>query len=61
MVTDHASQYDQAQSIAQGLINQAISSVGGGGTNPGAGQCAGVAAYGAATVYTGGQRCTYGG
>ncbi|KAG8762116.1 hypothetical protein FRC11_011089 [Ceratobasidium sp. 423] len=53
--------YDQAQGIAQDLINQARASVGGGGSNPGTGKCAGVAAYGAATVYTGGQKCTYGG
>ncbi|KDN39119.1 hypothetical protein RSAG8_09026, partial [Rhizoctonia solani AG-8 WAC10335] len=51
--------YDQAQGTAQELINQARASVG--GTNPGTGKCAGVAGYGAATVYTGGQRCTYGG
>ncbi|KAG8793549.1 hypothetical protein FRC12_002419 [Ceratobasidium sp. 428] len=51
--------YDQAQSIAQDLINQAKASVG--GTNPGTGKCSGVAAYGSATVYTGGQKCTYGG
>ncbi|KAG9086016.1 hypothetical protein FS749_003966 [Ceratobasidium sp. UAMH 11750] len=52
--------YDQAQSIAQNLINQARASVGG---NPGTGtgKCAGVAAYGSSTVYVGGQRCTYGG
>ncbi|KAF8608273.1 hypothetical protein BDV93DRAFT_586534 [Ceratobasidium sp. AG-I] len=53
--------YDQAQSIAQDLINAAKASVGGGTTNPGTGKCSGVAAYGSATVYTGGQTCTYGG
>ncbi|KAB5590252.1 hypothetical protein CTheo_6304 [Ceratobasidium theobromae] len=52
--------YDQAQSTAQELIRQAQASVGG-VTNPGTGQCSGVAAYGSATVYTGGQKCTYGG
>ncbi|CAE6418244.1 unnamed protein product, partial [Rhizoctonia solani] len=53
--------YDQAQGTAQELINQARASVGGGGNNPGTGKCSGVAAYGSATVYTGGQKCTYGG
>ncbi|CAE6460205.1 unnamed protein product [Rhizoctonia solani] len=52
--------YDQAESTARTLIAQAQSSVGGGNTG-GGGKCAGVAGYGAATVYTGGQRCTYGG
>ncbi|KDN34059.1 hypothetical protein RSAG8_12847, partial [Rhizoctonia solani AG-8 WAC10335] len=51
--------YDQAQGTSQDLITQVCASVG--GTNPGTSKCAGVAAYGAATVYTGGQRCTYGG
>ncbi|QRV83445.1 carbohydrate-binding domain protein [Ceratobasidium sp. AG-Ba] len=53
--------YDQAQSTAQDLINKARASVGGGTTNPGTGQCSGVAAYGSSTVYVGGQKCTYGG
>ncbi|CCO33559.1 hypothetical protein RSOLAG1IB_08553 [Rhizoctonia solani AG-1 IB] len=53
--------YDQAESTARTLIAQAQSSVGGGNTGGGGGQCAGVPGYGAATVYTGGQRCTYGG
>ncbi|KAG8703160.1 hypothetical protein FRC09_004314 [Ceratobasidium sp. 395] len=52
--------YDQAQSIAQDLINQAKASVGG-GTNPGTGSCSGLAAYSASAVYTGGQSCAYGG
>ncbi|KAG8689554.1 hypothetical protein FRC09_012381 [Ceratobasidium sp. 395] len=52
--------YDQAQSIAQDLINQARASVG--GTNPGTGGgCAGLTPYGSNTVYTGGQSCSYGG
>ncbi|CAE7074590.1 unnamed protein product [Rhizoctonia solani] len=59
--SEYPDRYDQAQSMAQQLINQAIASVGGGGSNPGSGQCSGVAAYGSATVYTGGQKCTYGG
>ncbi|GAB1523386.1 carbohydrate-binding domain protein [Rhizoctonia solani] len=52
--------YDQAESTARALIAQAQASVGGGNTG-GGGQCSGVPAYGSATVYTGGQRCTYGG
>ncbi|CAE7074610.1 unnamed protein product [Rhizoctonia solani] len=59
--SEYPDRYDQAQSMAQQLINQAIASVGGGGSNLGSGQCSGVAAYGSATVYTGGQKCTYGG
>ncbi|KAG9126951.1 hypothetical protein FRC07_001284 [Ceratobasidium sp. 392] len=51
--------YDQAQSIAQDLINQARASVG--GTNPGTGGCAGLSGYSASAVYTGGQSCSYGG
>ncbi|EUC62600.1 carbohydrate-binding domain protein [Rhizoctonia solani AG-3 Rhs1AP] len=56
--SEYPDRYDQAQGTAQELINQAIASVGGVGTNPGTGQCAGVAAYGAATVYTGGHLWT---
>ncbi|KAG9119727.1 hypothetical protein FRC07_005103 [Ceratobasidium sp. 392] len=48
--------YDQAKSIAQDLINKAKASVG--GANYGTDKCAGVAASGSATVYTGGQECT---
>ncbi|KAG8792289.1 hypothetical protein FRC12_006543 [Ceratobasidium sp. 428] len=51
--------YDQAQSIAQDIINQARVSVD--PTDPPTGKCAGISAYGAATVYVGGQSCTYGG
>lgn len=58
--SEYPDRYDQAQSTAQDLINQAIASVGGGST-PGTGSCSGVAAYSSATAYTGGQTCTYGG
>ncbi|QRV90988.1 carbohydrate-binding domain protein [Ceratobasidium sp. AG-Ba] len=50
--------YDQAQSTAQNLINEARASVGGGGGSTG---CSGLPAYSASAVYTGGQSCSYGG
>ncbi|KAB5590301.1 hypothetical protein CTheo_6263 [Ceratobasidium theobromae] len=63
--SEYPDRYQEAESIAQDLINQAIASVGGTGgsgtTNPGSGSCSGVAAYASDTVYTGGQQCTYGG